>query len=101
MKGRHNLLRGGRWHLARPRSRALWTSATDGEIQDLLDDPKLRAELEELLRRAAGAVDDVESLLVFDDRNVDLLLVIAIVSAADRRCTWQWIARSSMAAGSA
>jgi hypothetical protein len=87
LPGTHPLLRGGRWHLARPQTRALWTSATRAELAQLVDDPALRRSLERLLREATAALDDVDALLLFDERCVDLELVVSVRGEA---CSWSW-----------
>ncbi|MCB9560278.1 MAG: hypothetical protein H6708_07700 [Kofleriaceae bacterium] len=90
----HALLRGGRWHLARPQSRALWTSATTAELADLFRDARLRRRLEDFLRLAASVVDDVGALLVFDADSVHLAVSISLRADPAAGCTWTWIARS-------
>lgn len=91
---RHPLLRGGRWLLARPQSRALWTSATPAELSDLFGDPSLRRRTEDFLRLVADAVEDVETLLVFDHDCAQLALTISLRPAPRTGCAWDWIGRS-------
>jgi len=92
----HPLLRLPRWYPARPASRALWTSATATELADLLSDPQLRAQLENMLRRVAIERGDVDSLLVFDDQCVHLAVTITFRRDPDR-CAWSWVTSSSRA----
>lgn len=90
---RHPLLRGGRWHLARPQSRALWTAASPGELSDLFTDSRLRSRLEHLLRVATSAIQDVDTLLVFDHACVNLACAVT-VRPGDDGCRWSWILQS-------
>jgi len=89
---RHALLRGGRWHLARSNSRALWTSASPTEISDLLVTLPLRRQLEQFLQFAAEAIPEVERLLVFDDECVDLLVSVSLISVAAYH--WDWMTQT-------
>jgi hypothetical protein len=90
---RHPLLRGGRWHLARPRSRALWTSVTPSELGDLFTDARLRQKLEHLLVLAASVID-VDTLLIFDRDNVKLECAVSMRNGPNQPCAWSWILQS-------
>ncbi len=90
----HPLLRGTRWRPARPRSRALWTAATAVEIADLFDDPSLRLRTEDFLRRVAHSVDDVDTLLVFDEDCAQLAATLSLRPDRPAGCVWDWIGRS-------
>lgn len=89
MTRRHALLRGGRWHLARSTSRALWTSATPSEIHDLLATLPLRRQVEQLLQFAVEAIPEVERLLVFDDDCSNLVVTVSVSSPGSYR--WSWV----------
>lgn len=91
----HPLLRPGRWHLARPQSQALWTTASAVELADLFDDAVVRRRLEDFLRVVAEVVSDVETLLVFDPDYQQLSLAISMRPERSPRFAWDWIANQS------
>lgn len=90
----HPLLHGGRWRLARPHSRALWTAATPRELAALFDHAPLRAHTETFLHLVARTIDGIETLLIFDHDAVDLAVAISLPADRTSRCVWDWIARS-------
>ncbi len=89
-----SLLRGGRWHLARPHSRALWTSASPPELAQLFSDRRLRRRLEDLLRVASAVLAEIDTLLVFDQASVELAVVIDQPRDGGDGYRWRWIAAS-------
>ena len=90
----HALLRGGRWHLSRSRSRVLWTLATTSEIADLFSNATLQGEIEKFLRLASDAVDGIDGLMVCDERSADVAVVISRRSDRGQSCAWDWMVTS-------
>jgi hypothetical protein len=88
------LLRGARWSLARPRSRALWTATTPTELAALATDPVLRRRAEDFLRLVAGSVDGVETLLFFDQDCDQLALALSLRPDPRAACVWDWSNRA-------
>jgi|GEM_PF-4064294 len=87
----HPLLRGTRWRLARPQSRALWTAASPRELAELFDDATLRSRAEAFLHLVTRSVDDVEALLFFDLEAQELALALSLPRPTAAP-TWDWIA---------
>lgn len=90
----HSLLRGGRWHLARARSRALWTSATTCEVGALVSSTVLRQRVEDFLRRASAVLEDLNTLMVLDEECSNVAVVVTLPSAPGSKCTWDWVVGS-------
>lgn len=94
------LLRGARWRLARPQSRALWTAASPAELATLFDDADLRRRTEAFLRLVSTTVAGIETLLVFDLDATHLALAVTL-TPDHLRCRWDWIGRSLAAPAAA